>query len=506
MLDFVNNQSWNKSTGIVVTASSLLTVVNSTGGYVNDVSGNWSLIGANTARRSNLGLLVEEARTNGIRNNSMQGAVAGSPGTAPNFWSGTGIINGVTFAIVGTGTENGIDYIDLSITGTPSITFQQSYAMEATTAIGVLAGQTWMFSSFLRVLSGSFTGFAGNVFQTAYFTSGLVFCGNRTTPIAVGSSTLGASSQTMPGTINQSVGNAAASSQPLLTFNFTNGVAVAIVMRIGWPQYENNNIAAVAASGTKQVAGATYVNGATTFTVAGGTGTAAVFNVTIATNGLSTVDSVNNAGSYTTPPTPNASGFYTGTVASGNGDGTASISIAWTDNSAKAWATSPIRTTAAAATRAADVVSLITPPAFGSAWSMFTRATPQVPDTSSTSQFALELSDGSATNRSFQYRFQNQASLQSNATGVLENIVSTPMAVGVSSKFAAARAASDQALVLNGAAPVTAANASVPVGLNTVRFGGSVAGGSLYLNGFLPLSGIWLTQRVPNAQLQSMTT
>lgn len=64
MLDLANNQAWTRNTNTTSTAVSLVTVVNSTGGYVNDASGNWSLIGANTARRSNLGLLVEEARTN----------------------------------------------------------------------------------------------------------------------------------------------------------------------------------------------------------------------------------------------------------------------------------------------------------------------------------------------------------------------------------------------------------------------------------------------------------
>src|SRR3954464_10592323 len=33
------------------------------------------------------GLLVEEARTNGIRNNSMTGAVVGTPGTLPTNWA-----------------------------------------------------------------------------------------------------------------------------------------------------------------------------------------------------------------------------------------------------------------------------------------------------------------------------------------------------------------------------------------------------------------------------------
>ena len=67
----------------------------------------------NPTTGESLGLLVEEARTNLVRNNTMVGAVAGSPGTPPtNGWV---IVNNATYAssILGTGTENGINYIDI---------------------------------------------------------------------------------------------------------------------------------------------------------------------------------------------------------------------------------------------------------------------------------------------------------------------------------------------------------------------------------------------------------
>lgn len=69
------NQAWNKSTNIVSTAASNLTVTRSTSGYVNDSGGNWTNVGINLPRISDLGLLTEESRTNTLRNNSMQGAV-----------------------------------------------------------------------------------------------------------------------------------------------------------------------------------------------------------------------------------------------------------------------------------------------------------------------------------------------------------------------------------------------------------------------------------------------
>src|SRR4029453_13755505 len=50
-------------------------------GYANDSVGAWTAFGPNVLRRTDNGILVEESRTNGIRNNSMQGAAAGTVGS-----------------------------------------------------------------------------------------------------------------------------------------------------------------------------------------------------------------------------------------------------------------------------------------------------------------------------------------------------------------------------------------------------------------------------------------
>jgi hypothetical protein len=71
------------------------------------------------------GLLIEEARTNSIRNNTMVGAVAGTPGTLPQvsgspIWSTFTALTGLTQTINGTGVENGVTYIEIQLQGTPS--------------------------------------------------------------------------------------------------------------------------------------------------------------------------------------------------------------------------------------------------------------------------------------------------------------------------------------------------------------------------------------------------
>jgi hypothetical protein len=110
------------------------------------------------------GLLIEEQRTNSIRNNTMQGAVV--PSTAPTNWSlaasGTG-----TFTVVGTGTENGITYIEIQLADTAAA--QSSILFEATTQVVAADTQTWTNSFYFRRVSGGTTVTYENriVFRTA---------------------------------------------------------------------------------------------------------------------------------------------------------------------------------------------------------------------------------------------------------------------------------------------------------------------------------------------------
>jgi hypothetical protein len=99
-----------------------------------------------------LGFLIEEQRTNSIRNNTMQGAVAGTPGTAPTNWSVTAV-SGLTLALAGVGTEGGISYVDVSFTGTG--TGAQIISFDTTTGITAATAQTWSESAFLKLAAGT---------------------------------------------------------------------------------------------------------------------------------------------------------------------------------------------------------------------------------------------------------------------------------------------------------------------------------------------------------------
>jgi hypothetical protein len=104
-----------------------------------------------------LGLLIEESRTNSVRNNTMVGAAAGTPGTNPTSWTyATAQSNGLTVSIIGTGIENGINYIDYRFNGT-------TVASPSPIAIGIdnasaATAQTWTASLYWKLASGTTTG------------------------------------------------------------------------------------------------------------------------------------------------------------------------------------------------------------------------------------------------------------------------------------------------------------------------------------------------------------
>lgn len=240
-LQFANNQSLVD----VVSKNNLVTFTRaSTGTYV-DSTGTIQTAAVNTPRftydpvtGSSLGLLVEEQRTNSIRNNTMVGAVAGTPGTLPTNWGVSGL-GTLTQQVVGTGTSNGISYVDIRLNGTTSTT-QAQIRFDSSTAVAGLNGQTFTFSTWISNISGSTSNISAistsaNLYDSsAVYISSLVLAG---WPAAL-SSTFTRFSGT--GTIAQAT---AAYIQPQIYLSFASGVAIDITLRIGLPQLEQGAFA-----------------------------------------------------------------------------------------------------------------------------------------------------------------------------------------------------------------------------------------------------------------------
>lgn len=187
------------------------------------------------------GLLIEEQRTNSIRNNTMVGAVAGAPGTLPNNWgrSSGPPLNGISTHIVGTGTEDGIPYVDVRVFGTNTAAGQQyvDVSFDSTNATAA-QNQTWTQSVYYRLISGNFTGFA-SVVNLIYGTPG--FNDNESTSIT--SITSAPLIRQRVVTTRTFTNVATTGTSPRVAFNVNTGATVDVTIRVGLPQHEQGAFA-----------------------------------------------------------------------------------------------------------------------------------------------------------------------------------------------------------------------------------------------------------------------
>jgi hypothetical protein len=170
---------------------------------------------------------------NAIRNNSMVGAVAGTPGTLPTNY--TGAQGGLTREIIGTGTENGVDYIEIKYSGTATGTVA-SLVLEGSTQIVATPSQVWTFSSFFKSVSGSPNSYLLRILERT--DAGVYVTDSASSALSV-TSTLSRFSFTRTNSANVTTARV----QPQIDFVLTNGASYDFTVRIGWPQMETGSVA-----------------------------------------------------------------------------------------------------------------------------------------------------------------------------------------------------------------------------------------------------------------------
>lgn len=224
-IDFVNNR---------INAGAALTVSHNSG-YADDVDGNWSLFGLNVPRITNKGLTVEEARTNSIRNNSMQGAVPGSPGTLPTNWVVSFGAIALNSAVVGVGTELGVDYVDIRVFGTTAAGGAPAIFYDTSTAIAAIPSQAWANSFFMSVVGGSLDNIV-EVWHNIYeYDASFAFLRNMQAALPK----TGLASSLRRFSFAATTGISTAFVRPGFFLNCASaGLVVDVTLRVGWPQLE----------------------------------------------------------------------------------------------------------------------------------------------------------------------------------------------------------------------------------------------------------------------------
>jgi hypothetical protein len=189
--------------------------------------------------RQSLGLLVEEQRTNSTRNNTMVGAVAGTPGTLPTNWPFQAATNGLAVSIVGTGTESGIAYLDWKISGTTSALATADISFARTAA---LTGQTWTSSVYIKLVSGSLSAVTTTFIRLVEEDASINFVGGGSGSITLPTT---ASLGTQRGSFTRTLSGGAtvAFVRTNLAVTVSSGSTVDFTLRIGLPQLEQGAFA-----------------------------------------------------------------------------------------------------------------------------------------------------------------------------------------------------------------------------------------------------------------------
>jgi hypothetical protein len=164
----------------------------------------------------------------------MQGSVAGTPGTVPNFWSVTGDQHGIVRQVIGVGSEDGIPYIDIRYSGTPTATSALLISFEAANSVTASNGQAWAHSAFVKLQAGSFSG--TSTILSMLGTNGITGVQSFTdVPITNVSTRLSGCRFFGSGVMNNATITHA---QHRVRIGYTIGVPIDITLRIGLPQLE----------------------------------------------------------------------------------------------------------------------------------------------------------------------------------------------------------------------------------------------------------------------------
>jgi hypothetical protein len=181
--------------------------------------------------------------SNGVRNPTMSGAAAGTPGTPPTNMSvqANDSGHGISTQIVGTGTVNGVNYIDWRVygTATAAATGWTRLYFESSTQIVASLGQYWTQQVNVALSGGALTNsvvslaWLENTVAGAYIQDGYE-------PIIP--SSLSVDQQAYWTYSTPLTGVTVARVQPNITVSYSVGQAIDLTLRIALPSMDNGTV------------------------------------------------------------------------------------------------------------------------------------------------------------------------------------------------------------------------------------------------------------------------
>jgi hypothetical protein len=160
----------------------------------------------------------------------------------PTNWSKSANVNGISSEVIGAGTESGLSYLDVKVSGTPTSSASFFLFFESSTQIVAANTQTWCGSAYIKLAGGSVTNATTSLTRRGLDASGVQVSGQDETATFVASSS-GLHTQRVVTPVSAFSSASVERVNIFLRIAYTNGNPIDLTLRIAGPQLEQGAFA-----------------------------------------------------------------------------------------------------------------------------------------------------------------------------------------------------------------------------------------------------------------------